>query len=815
MTAARRILPAALILCSLCLWPAAASAASAPEPGPLAPSLQELAKPSVRALSRPAQARRLGIAASGPGSLIREDGRVLVEASFESGAIAHLPAVRQAGGEVVFSSQRYHEVTMRVPFANLTRLAEVAGLTSVTPVRAPVTRLTEPCRGSVVSEGIAQLNVEAALEKLELALGEAPKEGEGLTVGVLSDSYNQATEAVSGGPIATKAFDDVTTQDLPGTENSCPGESTPVLALEPYKFGEEEEPPFDEGRAMLQIVHDVVPKAKLAFTSAFNGETAFAKGIEKLAEPISDGGAEANVIVDDVGYFAEPFFQDGPVAAAIDRVVGDGVTYLTAAGNDNLFNAEGDEISSWEAPAFRDSHSCPPAVRALVGLNTSHCLDFYPEVGPEAPVDRTFGIKVEPGETLTVDLQWAEPWYGVSTDLDAYLLDAEGRLLTFSAEKQATTKKPVEILQWENESSEERTVQLVINRRSGGNPRLKFILLENGGGVSGTEYPRSGGGDVVGPSVYGHAGAAAAITLGAIRFNKSTEPEPYSSRGPVTHYFGPVEEGEVAAPPLLVPEVISKPDATATDCGRTTFFAVEVQVKPSIWRFCGTSAAAPHAAGLALLAIEAKGGTATPAEVEAALAGTAVPIGGFGPCAVGGGLLEAKAVVEAMRGEVAPATPAACEPPDGSGPVERAGDDSEWGLEEPPKPPDEPGEEKKPEEKKQEEKPPVTPTPNPIPTPTPQPPPETKTAPSTAILSRPRKVVYTSNGLARVVFRFGSEPAGASFRCQFDGSPWRSCTATVVRWFGLGPHVVRVQAKSGGLYDQTPVVYRFRVARSR
>jgi hypothetical protein len=802
MTAVSRTLLAALVFCMLSALPASAAAAASGGGEPLAPALRELARPSVRALPAPAQARRLGIAASGPGSLIREDGEVLVEASFDAGAPVRLPALREAGAEIVASSGRYQVATVRVPIADLTELAAVPGVTSVTPVRAPVTRLSEPCRGSVVTEGIAQLQVEAARAKLEAALGEAPKEGEGLTVGVLSDSYNQATEAVSGGPIATKAFDDVTTQDLPGGENSCPGEQSPVLALEPYKFGEEGEPPFDEGRAMLQIVHDIAPKAKLAFTSAFNGEVAFAKGIEKLAEPVLAGGAEANVIVDDVGYFAEPFFQDGPVAVAIDKVVAAGVTYLTAAGNDNLFDAEGDEIASWEAPEFQDSGGCPAAVRALPGLNTSHCLDF----DPEAPVDRTFGIKVEPGETLTVDLQWAEPWFGVGTDLDAYLLDAEGHLLTFSAERQATTKKPVEILQWENQSAAERTVQLVINRRSGLSPRLKFILLENGGGVSATEYPRSGGGDVVGPAIYGHAGAAAAITLGAIRFSKTEEPERYSSRGPVTHYFGPVEEAETPAPPLLPAEVISKPDATATDCGRTTFFASEVQVKPPIWRFCGTSAAAPHAAGLATLAIEAKGGPATPAEVKAALVGTTVPIGAFGPCAVGAGLLEAKAAVEAMRAEITPATPAACEPPDSSGQVQRAA--GEWGLEEPPKPPLEPEEEKKPEEKKPEEKPPT-------PTPTPQPPVETRAAPATVLLGHPKKLVRTSDALAKVVFRFGSEPAGASFRCQFDGSPWRGCAATVSRWFGLGAHVVRVQAKSNGVFDPTPIVYRFMVARSR
>ena len=72
----------------------------------------------------------------------------------------------------------------------------------------------------------------------------------------------------------------------------------------------------------------------------------------------------------------------------------------------------------------------------------------------------------------------------------------------------------------------------------------------------------------------------------------------------------------------------------------------------------------------------------------------------------------------------------------------------------------------------------------------------TKTPPSTSIRTHPRKLVRTSKALARVVFRFASDPAGASFRCQFDGSPWRACAATVARWFGLGQHVVRVQASA-------------------
>ena len=175
-------------------------------------------------------------------------------------------------------------------------------------------------------------------------------------------------------------------------------------------------------------------------------------------------------------------------------------------------------------------------------------------------------------------------------------------------------------------------------------PRLKFILLQNGGGVSGTEYPRSGGGDVVGPAIFGHAGAAAAITVGAVPYNNRTGRALLLARSgdPLLRTGRRQRRGA----PLGSPEVISKPEVAATDCGRTTFFSFQPEKEPGIWRFCGTSAAAPHAAGIAALALEA--GAGGPAEVAAALAGTGRTVGTFGPCAAGAGLLDALTAVEAV-----------------------------------------------------------------------------------------------------------------------------------------------------------------------
>ncbi len=765
--------------------------------GVLSPVLKTLASGAVRSLPVGRQARLAGVAGSGPGSLLRRGDSLLVYLRFDHGAVAALPELREAGAQVLAASGRDQRVTVAVPQSQLTDLPNLPGIASAAAARAPVLRAFEPCEGgSVVSEGVEQLNVPPA------RLAPYHDEGEGITVGVLSDSLHQATEAVTGGPIATKEPQDAVSLDLPGKANTCPGQESPVQDLEDdlHLFGES---PFDEGRAMLQIVHDVAPKAELAFNSAFNGEQAFAEGIENLAKPLNQGGAGAKVIVDDVAYFEEPFFQDGPVGAAVDKVAEAGVTYLSAAGNDNLFDAEGNEIASWEAPEFRDSGSCPPKVAALPSFNGSHCMDFNPGPG----TDRTFGIKVEPEEELTIDLQWAEPWGGVETNLDAVLLNAQGKLLTGSAENNiAGSQQPLEIVQWLNESQSTQTVQLAINKFAGpGDAPLKFIFLQNGGGVSGTEYPKSGGGDVVGPSIYGHAGAAGAIAVGAVRFNNSTKPEGYSSRGPATHYYGPVEAAGPAPELPGAPEVLSGPQLAATDCGRTTFFAVEPKSEPGAWRFCGTSAAAPHAAGVAALLLADEPG-ATPGEVREALSSSAAAVGESDRCAVGGGLVETVGALEAIElGAPFPPT-GSCEPPGSAGPVFVAAGD--WGAEEPTAPP---------APSSSSTTTPTGPAATPAPSESVAPSSAaTSSPPATRFVRHPRRVVRSRRLWRRVGFRFGSDQEGVSFRCRIDRGRWHRCRARPALRFKPGRHVVRAEAvSSAGVADPTPARFRFRVERVR
>ena len=86
-------------------------------------------------------------------------------------------------------------------------------------------------------------------------------------------------------------------------------------------------PGSDEGRAMMQIVHDVAPGANLDFYTAFVSEQDFAAGILALAN------AGCRVICDDILYFAEPFYQTGVVGKAIQTVEQEGVIFLTSSNN--------------------------------------------------------------------------------------------------------------------------------------------------------------------------------------------------------------------------------------------------------------------------------------------------------------------------------------------------------------------------------------------------------------------------------------------------------------------------------------------------
>ena len=224
----------------------------------------------------------------------------------------------------------------------INQLEAAAALGEVHGMRAAMSKTRT---GAITSQGDYAQNSDLVRSQNSL-------NGAGVTIGVISDSYNcyqQYQDAGTPAPggqqgyanngFTATAATDATTGDIPSSVNvieeaTCQNYGAPIQ----LPFG-------DEGRAMIQIVHDVAPGAGVAFYTAENSETDFASGIGKLAN------AGAKVIVDDVGYFDEPFFQDGEVAQAINAVVANGVAYFSSAGNNGTLAYDNN------APAFVTSAS--------------------------------------------------------------------------------------------------------------------------------------------------------------------------------------------------------------------------------------------------------------------------------------------------------------------------------------------------------------------------------------------------------------------------------------------------------------------------
>jgi hypothetical protein len=415
-------------------------------------------------------------------------------------------------------------------------------------------------------------------------------DGIGVSVGALSDSFD-----CLGGAAADVANDDLSPvtviQELP----NCTGAT-------------------DEGRAMLQLVHDVAPGASLAFATAFTGQAGFASNILALQ------AAGARVIVDDVIFFAEPMFQDGIIAQAVDTVKGTGVPYFSAAFN----NARHSYESRFRpGPFFADGAfpSAPGAPHFFGGA--AHNFD------PGPGEDLFQRITVPQGSRIPISLQWDSPFASVCpgcpgspNDLDIYLFNDPPTTVLAGSTVNNIGRDAVEIVILTIPPGSAVTAfNIMITKFDGLNPQLlKYVVIDNGAGVTINEF------DTQSSTLYGHANADGAEAVGAAFYRNTPEfgvsparLEPFSSAGSTPIIF------DTAGNRLAIPLIRRKPEIVAPDGTNTTFFGRDVEAD-GFPNFFGTSAAAPHAAAVAALMLQAVPTTA-PERVYEILETTAIDMG--------------------------------------------------------------------------------------------------------------------------------------------------------------------------------------------
>ncbi|WP_244421994.1 S8 family serine peptidase [Bradyrhizobium sp. ORS 285] len=374
--------------------------------------------------------------------------------------------------------------------------------------------------------------------------------GAGIKIGVLSSSFNNL-----GGAAADEA------------SGALPSDSKIQILKDMPSGG------TDEGRAMMQVIHDIAPDASLAFYTAFQSEQDFANGIIALAN------AGCKVIVDDVSYSDEPFFQNGVVAQAIQTVQAMGVTYVTSAGN----NGSSAYQTSWTATS------------GSIGGKyfDGNALSFGGSIAQT--------MTVTAGASLLV--QWDQAW-GQDTSHLAVDVFQNGQFLGYVTNN---SLNPWIGLRF----SVSGTYQIVIANTGFTPPSMiKEILAGNGA-------PVSISGANVG-TVFGHAMTPGVITVGAVNsantpaFGATAVSESFSSSGAGTEILFANDGTRLTTPLQLNPVVVSGVDNIATTVsGMTDFY--------------GTSAAAPTVAAISALILTANP-TLSSANVSEILQQTAVPM---------------------------------------------------------------------------------------------------------------------------------------------------------------------------------------------
>lgn len=485
------------------------------------------------------------------------------------------------GGQIVYSSQHGGAIRARMSLLTVETLAQSADIQTVRPaVRArtnggfgqlsrrgvpkPMPQFSlinslhlAPFIGSVTSQGYI---AHAANQVVAGGIN-----GTGVKVGVLSDSALPARVAAL-----------IASGDLPVDVTVLPGQAGSPTDGE------------DEGTAMMEIIHDLAPGAKLFFATAFRSEDSFADNIRALRFTYG-----CDIIVDDVSYFDEAAFQDSTVALAVNDVTANGALYFSAAANSgNLTNGTS---GTWEGD-FKDGGDAGTLINVFEDKAVR--VHNFASSGPAINYNTITSTGPWYG------LHWSDPLAHSSNDYDLFVLNSTGTVLrAFSVDSQDGTGDPIEAVSEDDSCGSatqtgycpvvgERLVVVLYN----GSARALHIDTERGTLAIGTNG-----------ATFGHNAGASTVSMAATAWNSAhagTRPftgfqnrvEPFSSDGPrkIFYYFN----GTAITPGNFLFAsngglTMQKPELTAADGVYTR--------TPGFVPFFGTSAAAPHAAAIAAL----------------------------------------------------------------------------------------------------------------------------------------------------------------------------------------------------------------------
>ncbi len=522
-----------------------------------------------------ARLRRLTVPASRADLL-----RVRLDVVVTAQALARIAAT---GAQVISSAPRWNVVVAEATMAQIDALARLPEVRLVAAALRPRHH---------ASPGSAQpgtyVDGSAAVIKTDLLRNAYNVSGKGQTIGIISDSIN-ASRTVGHGSVSGSAPQTLTATS-PQKSGNLPAA---ILLCNNTNLSST----TDEGEAMMEGAYHLAPGAAFAFSPCGMVDTDMAANIGLLKSQ-----AGCSVICDDIIFFDEPMFQDGPIAQAADAFVQAGGIYLTAAGNNCNYG-----ILATYAPFSTGTFNN----WGFTGANQ----DFLP-------------LTIPAGVNVDIILEWNQPYqsYGLgpgsASDFDLYLYQtaSTSQLLASSTNAQGTAAAPsgdpFEILDWTNNGSAPVTVYLAVKYVHGANANqvMRLVVFTDGPQVTspGTTLLSFG-------TSFGHQSVSSVLTIAATDVSVAPQVvESFSSFGGWGSAGLPYYFDAAGAPLAGAPKWRSKPDLTAPD-GVTIF---NTGFAPA---FYGTSDATPHAAAAAALAWCAQP-TLSNLQVIAGLRASATPL---------------------------------------------------------------------------------------------------------------------------------------------------------------------------------------------
>jgi Subtilase family len=528
------------------------------------PAQQKIGSQILEALKQQAS----GAAASVPGlkinnaSAAKKGALVDIDAQVDDKL---LNSIRSAGGTIVNFYQQDHAIRAYVPLEKLEGIASRPEVNSIIPAAKATTNVMRLAQEGAVAHGIA-----GARSAFRVT-------GAGVKIGVISDSIDTDVGSLKAA-LASGAVSSATLSTLRGEGGEGSG----------------------EGLAMAEIVHAVAPGASMIFATGNGSAAHMAANIRALQK------AGCKVIVDDLTYFNESPFQDGPIARAVNDVTSAGVLYFSSARNSG--NKKHQTSGTWEGD-FADGG---PATGEVAGSSSGNRIHlFAPNV--------TANTVVTVSDHDRVDLFWADPLGKSANDYNLYVIDPDGHVVNSSTTSHTGKQDPYQSI-----SGLSAGQSIVITKSASAAPL--FMHLDTGRAVLSISTEGS---------VRGHnaSGAKNAFSVAAIRVpnplgeftpGSNVSVEEFSSDGPRRMFFRP--DGTATTPGDFSSRgglILEKPDVAAADGVSTSL------PSGALNPFFGTSAAAPHAAAVAALLLQLDP-TLSSDDIKDILVSSARPIDGDG-----------------------------------------------------------------------------------------------------------------------------------------------------------------------------------------